>query len=292
MTARATDHATAREAPSGRSPFARIACGVNGTRMSKVAVDQALELAGDAGTVDFVAFTDERGTGATLMAGTGVARARLALDAARRAAVECGLRATTELRHHPEPRRALLEYACDHDLLVVGARPGSRAGGIMIGSTATLALHECAVPLLIARPVPDERRLAERILVATSGSGADRGVVGLAARLAAAAGGSVTLLHVEGPTGPEVRRALALEGSDAAAITGVEPVVAVVRGHGPEPIVDAAAELEATMLVLGSRGLTGVRSLASVSERVGAAAPCSVLVVRTPAGLREHPSGV
>jgi nucleotide-binding universal stress UspA family protein len=173
-----------------------------------------------------------------------------------------------------------MEYAGERDLLVIGARPGSRAGGIMLGSTATLALHECPVPVLIARPVRDDRPLAARVLVATTGSGAERHASVLAARLAAAAGGSVTLLHVEGPTGREIRHELALEASDVAAITGVDPVVVGARGHGAEPILHAAEDLEATLLVLGSRGLTGVRALASVSERVGAAAACPVLVVK------------
>ena len=128
--------------------------------------------------------------------------------------------------------------------------------------------------------MPGGRRLTDRILVATAGSGADRHVAGVAAQLAAAAGGTLTLMHVEGPGGPAVRHELALEASDVAAITGTDPVVAVVRGHGAEPIIDTAGELGATLLVLGSRGLTGVHALASVSERVGAGAPCPVLVVR------------
>lgn len=282
MPARGPDHMTVPDATATRPLPARIACGVNGTRMSKVAVEQAVELAGEHGAVDFLAFTDARGTGASLMAGTGAARARHALDAARRLAAERGVRATIELRHHPEPRRALLERACDHDLLVVGARPGSRAGGIMLGSTATLALHACSVPVLIARPVPGESRLADRVLVATSASGADRHVADFAARLAATGGGTITLLHVEGPEGPAIRHELAQEATDVASITGTEPVVTVVRGHGAQPIVDAAEELEATLLVLGSRGLTGLRALASVSERVGATAPCPVLIVKDP----------
>jgi nucleotide-binding universal stress UspA family protein len=263
-------------------PFARIVCGVNGTRMSSVAVEQALELGVDGSTVDFFAFTDARGTGASLMAGTGHARARRALEEAQRAAIDCGVPATTELRHAADPRRALIGCACDHDLLVLGAHPGSRAGGIMLGSTATLALHECSAPVLIARAVPGGRLLTDRILVATRGCAADRHVVDVAARLAAVAGGTVTLMHVEGPTGPAVRHELALEASDVAGMMVVDPVVAVVRGHGPDPIVEIAEELEATLLVLGSRSLTGVRALASVSERVGAAAPCSVLVVKEP----------
>jgi nucleotide-binding universal stress UspA family protein len=137
--------------------------------------------------------------------------------------------------------------------------------------------------VLIARPVPGGRRLAERILVATTGSAADRHVAGVAAQLAVTAGGTLILMHVEGPAGPAVRHELAVEASDVSAVTGVDPVVVVVRGHGAEPIVATAEELEATLLVLGSRGLTGARALASVSERVGAAAPCPVLVVKRPA---------
>ncbi len=282
MTAPGQDKTITPEQSAAPAPFARIVCGVNGTRMSKVAVAQALELAGRGGSVDFVSFTDARGRGAMLMAGTGIVRSQSALDAARRVAAERGVPASTRLRHHAEPRRALIECARDADQLVVGARPGSRAGGIMLGSTATFALHEGAVPVLIARPVPGDRPLAYRVLVATTGSGAERHASRLAAAVAAAAGGRVTLLHVEGHTGREVRHELALEAADARAITGVEPVVVTVRGHGPDPIVEIARELEATLVVLGSRGLTGVRALASVSERVGAAAPCPVLVVRNP----------
>lgn len=36
-----------------------------------------------------------------------------------------------------------------------------------------------------------------------------------------------------------------------------------------------------SLIVLGSRGLHGIRALGSVSERVAHRAPCSVLVVRT-----------
>ena len=48
----------------------------------------------------------------------------------------------------------------------------------------------------------------------------------------------------------------------------------------PQPPVDALTRLAPDMLVIGSRGLQGVRSLGSVSERVAHEARCSVLVVR------------
>jgi nucleotide-binding universal stress UspA family protein len=44
--------------------------------------------------------------------------------------------------------------------------------------------------------------------------------------------------------------------------------------------VDALSRLDPDLLVVGSRGLQGLRSLGSVSERVAHEARCSVLVVR------------
>ena len=40
------------------------------------------------------------------------------------------------------------------------------------------------------------------------------------------------------------------------------------------------AARDADLLVVGSRGVTGLRALGSVSERVAHRAPCSLLVVR------------
>ena len=45
-------------------------------------------------------------------------------------------------------------------------------------------------------------------------------------------------------------------------------------------IVETAAREDASLVVIGSRRVGGVRALGSVSERVVHEAPCSVLVVR------------
>jgi nucleotide-binding universal stress UspA family protein len=52
-------------------------------------------------------------------------------------------------------------------------------------------------------------------------------------------------------------------------------------------LVEAAAC--ADLLIVGSRGLHGLRALGSVSERVAHAASCSVLVVRTAPRSQEQP---
>ena len=263
-----------------RAPFARIVCGASGTRSSRIAVEQALEIAGDDGVVRFLAISDVRGTGPNLMAGTGTARAERALADARQAARDAGVAASTELCHHADPRRVLVETARASDLLVLGGHVHSRGEGLFLGSAAVYALHAATVPVLVARPVPAGRRLAQRVMVAAAGAEGDRHAAQVAAALAVRGGGSLTFLHVDFPHGPDVHRHLAEAAADAIAITGTEPLVVSVKGHGPDALVAVADELEATLLVLGSRSLTGLRALASVSERVGARARCPVLVMR------------
>jgi nucleotide-binding universal stress UspA family protein len=262
-----------------RAPFARIVCGASGTHSSRVAVEHALEAAGVDGTVRFLAISDVSGIGPDLMAGTGTARAERALADARQAARDAGVAATTELCHHADPRRVLVETAHASDLLVLGGHVHSRGEGLFLGSAAVYALHAATVPVLVARPMPAGRRLPERVMVAAAGAEGDRHSAQVAAALAVRGGGSLTFLHVARPYGSDVQRHLAQATADAIAITGTEPIVVTVRGHGPDALVAVADELEATLLVLGSRSLSGLRALASVCERVGARARCPVLVL-------------
>jgi nucleotide-binding universal stress UspA family protein len=53
-------------------------------------------------------------------------------------------------------------------------------------------------------------------------------------------------------------------------------------GHIAERICETARADQSSLIVIGRRGLKGVRALGSVSEQVVHRAPCSVLVV--PAG--------
>jgi nucleotide-binding universal stress UspA family protein len=60
-----------------------------------------------------------------------------------------------------------------------------------------------------------------------------------------------------------------------------------IAGSGHEDMPDepatalVAAAAEADLLVVGSRGLHGLKALGSVSERVAHRARCSVLIVRS-----------
>jgi len=214
------------------------------------------------------------------MAGTGLARAERALADARQAARDAGVAASTELCYHADPRRVLVDTARASDLLVLGGHVHSRGEGMVLGSATVYALHAAPIPVLIARPVPGGRRLGERVMVAAAGVEGDRHAAQVAASLAQRAGGSLTFLHVDRVDGPDVHRHLAEAAADAIAVTGTEPMVVSVKGQGPDALVALADELGATLLVLGSRSLAGLRALASVSERVGAGARCPVLVMR------------
>lgn len=68
-------------------------------------------------------------------------------------------------------------------------------------------------------------------------------------------------------------------------ITGVEPVIETEQGSPHRKIVEVANRIGASLIVMGSRGQTGLKALGSVSEHVTHSADCSVLVTRQP----SHP---
>jgi nucleotide-binding universal stress UspA family protein len=261
--------------------FASILCGVDGSRPSLEAARQAAVLAGSDAALIYTALTWEQGTGATAVATLSHKRADAALADARDVARERG--AAPEIVGHDaqHPAERLAELAGDHDLLVVGIHGHSRAGGILIGSTATALLHRSPVPLLVARAPAGDIAFPERILVANDGSELAHAAATVAAQLAVRHGATVGLVsaydHGETP------KSL----SDVAAIvrmtTGAEPVRFGTSGPPHHVVTAAAREFGATLIVTGSRGLSGVTAVRSASERIAHAASCSVLVLRHPA---------
>jgi nucleotide-binding universal stress UspA family protein len=82
--------------------------------------------------------------------------------------------------------------------------------------------------------------------------------------------------------GPSVRPVVALldASSDLHEARLLASDVEELSGSAVDELVHAAED--ADLLVVGSRGLTGIRALGSVSERVAHSARCPVLVVRDP----------
>jgi len=256
------------------APFARILCGVNGGRPARHAVEQALALAGSSAHVHFVAVCDVAGVGATRTGTLSVGRGKEALAIAHEQARDAGVDATTTLVHHTDASRHLIALAADHDLLVLGSAGRSRATTIAIGGTAGLAAHTAAVPVLVARAAAP----GGPIVAATGADAEGRHVVEIAARLAGTR--PLVLVHASSHDGGAERHELGVEAAAALERTGRDPVVVSEHDHPVDLILRTAHEDDASLIVIGSRGRTGLRALGSVSERVSARAGCSVLVLR------------
>ena len=140
------DPRTAATREQTATPFADVLCAIDGSRGSAEAARQAIALATPDGAVSFLAITHVAGTGLAAMAGLGEVRAREALDQAAQLARRAGVEASTELRPDGSAADLLLVESRSHELLAVGTHGGSRAGGIMLGSTASHAAHRSERP--------------------------------------------------------------------------------------------------------------------------------------------------
>ena len=154
-------------------------------------------------------------------------------------------------------------------LLAVGSHGHGRTAGILIGSVATEIVHRAPCPVLVARK--NSRPFVRTIVVGLDGSPESTAAYAVAAELAERAGARLwpVVAHGGKPVDRELVDALAERREDSPH----EPVKALVT-----------AAADADLLVVGSRGLHGLKALGSVSERVAHEAHCSTLIVRDPAG--------
>jgi nucleotide-binding universal stress UspA family protein len=259
--------------------FTSIVCGVDGSRPSREAARQAALLADPGAVLAYVAVSWEQGVGANAVATLTHEHARSYLRAARDMARDMGVSSMLVDEHDDDAARRLVEFSAGQDLLVVGIHGRSRAGGIVVGSVATAALHRSSVPVLVARRPPEGVEFPSRIVLATDGTPMSDGAAELTARIAARHGSSVAIVGArdhEAPFWPGVAEHATL----IAQATGSEPQVLDEPGPPHRAVASVAGDLGAALIVTGSRGLSGVSAVRSVSERVAHAAPCSVLVVR------------
>jgi len=259
------------------APFRTVLCGIDGSRAAAAAASDAIAMAGPDGQVTFITCPWRVGQGLVEKATLDPTRATKATDAARRIARDAAVEASVESVAAKDPTPVLLERAAEHDLLVLGSHGGSRAAGIALGSTASAALHRAPVPVLLSRIRVDDRPLFEHVIVASDGSPASDGVAEVARRLAPRAR-RMTLMRAGETSAEETARVAAQY--DTLTADGGDVSLAVLPGTAHEAIEHAARVEEATLVVLGSRGLSGLRALGSVSERVAHRVPCSVLVLR------------
>lgn len=249
--------------------FETVICGIDGTPEAVEAARQAARLATPEARLVLLEVVNP---GAAAPAGEAItasvdeleAEAREALEQARS---EIGRGELCQLKGLPVPTllRALEREAAD--LVVLGAHHRSRAVGIVLGSVATAMLHDAPCSVLVARRGEEAEWFPRSIVAGLDGSPESRAALAAAREVAGRTGASLAALAALG------REDARVEAIRAAA--GDVPLVEVDRGP-----VDALVAADADLLVLGSRGLHGLRALGSVSERVAHRAPCSVLVVR------------
>jgi nucleotide-binding universal stress UspA family protein len=270
-----TDNTLTRVGPT----FASIVCGVDGSGPGLEAARQAAMLTDPGAALAYVAVSWETGVGTTARATLTHVQAREYLRAARDEANELGVTAELVDEHADDAGRRLVEFSAKQDLLVVGIHGHSRVSGIMVGSVATAALHHSHIPVLVARRPPDGVDFPARIVLASDGTPTSDAAVELTARLAARHGSHVGIIGARDHEAP-FRPGLAEHAAQIFAATGTEPVILDAPGAPHHAVATAAGDFEASLVVTGSRGLAGVASVRSVSERIAHAAPCSVLVVR------------
>ncbi len=278
-----TRQSTAAEAagerePSG-TPFADALCAVDGTRRSFAAVEQAAILAGPRGQLTLLAVTAVEGEGVNQRAAISPERAQRELERAASIAQAAGVPCTSVIEPQGPPSQRVLERACGHDLLALGASSMSWLGNRFIESVADAALGSLTVPLLVAHALPHaERRFLERILVASDGmDGSDR-MVELAARLAREHDSHVTLLHAmhAGERPPSIQR----QADRLVAELDGACEVRVEEGAAAEQIVAVAKQEKSSLVIMNSRRLGGWKAIGSVSRRVVHDAHCSVLLTQ------------
>ena len=143
------------------------------------------------------------------------------------------------------------------------------------------------------------------IVVGTDGSATASEAVSQAARLAQTAGARLHIVNAYRPASADAAPAFGMVAMpfDTAQLnkelraesetvldravsqieTGVESEIHARAGTAADVILDVAEELDADLIVVGNKGMTGTRRflLGSVPNRVAHHASCNVLIVRT-----------
>jgi len=173
-------------------------------------------------------------------------------------------------------------------LVVVGNRRSSELDRLLLGSISERVVRYANCSVLVAR----SHRRTDHILAATDLSDASFPAVAAAAEVAARRKASLTILHcAESPKAGAKSKPSAKLGIDAgiadrlkqlAARKGAKGHLEVCEGEPGEAIVRKAGELEAELIVVGTRGRAGLSRImfGSVAETVARIASCPVLAVR------------
>jgi nucleotide-binding universal stress UspA family protein len=257
--------------------FARVACGIDGSDASIGTVRQVGRLVPDGAEVTLFGVANEDAAVSIGWPAMPIAHA----TKVPRDAIEAGIvRARELLPAHvsvqsgivtgpPAPLSVVEAKVRNATVVAIGSHGHRRMPGILIGSVATALIHSAPCSVFLARPGADDG-FPRSLVVGLDGSAQSRAAARAAAAIAQRTGATVQGLVAMGgaPVDHAEVRSIAID-------SGGFPLTE----DGRDP-VDAFSDVDADLLVLGSRGLRGVHALGSVSERSAHRAGCSVLLVR------------
>ena len=259
-----------------RSVFSRVLVGIDGSEQSLEAARQAAILVD--GELTLLAAYD---VAPAIVAGTGTrvpdyfdedVQRDAATGALGRAREELAMASSTGMIVRGRPAAALIsevERAQD-TLLVLGSHGLGRLAGFVMGSTATEVIHKAPCSVLVARRGSEVDYFPTKVVVGVDGSLESATAYAVARRLSERFNAELWPVVAHGGKAVD-RRLIDLIVDRRREDLPDEPVAALV-----------AAAAGAHLLVVGSRGLHGLRALGSVSERVAHQAHSSVLIVRRP----------
>jgi nucleotide-binding universal stress UspA family protein len=248
--------------------FQRILCGVDGTPASLIAVRQALRLQGNDGSLLLSAVANLAQAAQAGMASAHAAELMQHETEAALAEARAIAPSAFSTLVAGDPVTVLLQQAEAEraTLIAVGSHGRRRAAGLLLGSVAARMLRDATCSVLVARAARDAEAWPREIVVGLDGSAESAAAFTVARSVGERFGGGV--------------RALASEKDqlDREAAQAIAPGLEV----DDEPALDmlVAASESADLVVVGSRGLHGLKALGSVSERAAHQARSSVLVVR------------
>lgn len=227
-----------------------------------------------------------------------------------------GLRVVQTSRHDVVPGPAIVDYAEEQDIdVIVMATHGRRnVSRLLLGSVTEAVVRRAGCPVLTLRgsdaPAPPRLPLLRSVMVPFDFSPPARAAFADASDLARHYGARLMLLHViEEPRWREVygfrgfselaqqREKLMLDvdrrlrGIAEALAPGVPCEIEVRVGRPAAEILAAATRADVDLVVMASRGLTGVRRLifGSTAEEVVRLADTPIMVVKPQDGVLPEP---
>jgi len=288
----------------GRDDTMKILCATDGSRAALTAARWVAQLALDSASEVRILRVLEHGEAD--------AEAWEALDEATTALETSAANVTRSTRHGRAVREVLdaakeiagdAKAAGDDVLVAVGDRGHTPIEHLFLGSVAERVVRHAPSAVLVARPVKDR---LDRVIVGVDGTTGSANAIDFLCRLPLPADVRITLVGVVVPLDLARSSHFLLPGMDAqireaalrerewmtgqlaeaaaklraAGRTVDEPLLR--EGDPPAELLEAAAEVEADLVVTGARGAGRFDRLllGSVSEKLVRHAPVGVLVVR------------